>query len=64
MVSVWLWLVVLDMVVSKTWRVSSKVSGRLHVNLWPYGCVPTLDRLSPFNELILGWEFRLHLLSK
>jgi hypothetical protein len=54
MVWVWVWLVVLDMVVRKTWRVSSKVSGRFLVNHWSCGCVPTLDRLSPFNELILG----------
>jgi hypothetical protein len=54
MVWVWLWLVVLDMVVSETWRVSSKVSERLRVNVWSCGCVPTLDHLSPFNKLILG----------
>jgi hypothetical protein len=54
MVWVWLWLVVLDMVVSETWRVLSKVSGRLHVNVWSCGFVPILGRLSPFNELILG----------
>jgi hypothetical protein len=28
---------------------------RLCVNLRSCGCVPTLDRVSPFNELILGW---------
>jgi hypothetical protein len=42
MVWVWLWLVMLYMVMSETWRVSSKVSGRLHVSLWSCGCVPTL----------------------
>jgi hypothetical protein len=54
MVWVCLWLVMLDMVLSQTWHVSSMVSRRLHVNLWLCGCVPTLDHLSPFNELILG----------
>jgi hypothetical protein len=33
MVSVWLWLVVLDFVVSETWHVTSKVSRRLCSNL-------------------------------
>jgi hypothetical protein len=47
MVWVWLWLVVLDMMVGETCRVSSKVSGRLCVNLWSCGCVSTLDHLSP-----------------
>jgi hypothetical protein len=48
MVWVWLWrLVMLDMVVSETWRVSSKVLGMLCVNLWSCGCVLTLDHLSP-----------------
>jgi hypothetical protein len=50
----------LDMVVSETWCVSSKVSGRLCINLWSCRCVPTLDRMSPFNELIVGWDIRLN----
>jgi hypothetical protein len=33
MVWVWLWLVMLDMMVSESWRVLSKVSGRLCGNL-------------------------------
>jgi hypothetical protein len=54
----------LVMMVSETWRVLSKASGRLCVNLWSCGCVPTLDRMSPFNELISGWEIRLNSPSK
>jgi hypothetical protein len=47
------------MLVSETWRVSSKVLGRLCVNLWSCGCVSTLNQFCPpFNELILGWEIR------
>jgi hypothetical protein len=40
----------------KTWRAPSKVSRWLCVSLWSCGCVPTLHRVSLFNELILGWE--------
>jgi hypothetical protein len=50
----------LVMMVSETWRVSSKVSGGLCVNLWSCGCVSTRDHFLPFNELILGWEIRLN----
>jgi hypothetical protein len=41
------WLVMLDMMMSENWRVSSKVSGWLCVSLWSCGCVPTLDRMFP-----------------
>jgi hypothetical protein len=69
MICVWLWLVMLDMMVSGTWHVPSKVSGRLCGDL---GCVSTLVMwlcANPrsyvfFNELILGWETRLHSHSK
>jgi hypothetical protein len=40
-------LVMLDMMMSENWRVSSKVSGWLCVSLWSCGCVPTLDRMFP-----------------
>jgi hypothetical protein len=47
--------------IGETWHVSSKVFGglcqpRLCGNLWSCGCVPTLERVSLFNELILGWQ--------
>jgi hypothetical protein len=45
MVWVWLWLVMLDVMGSETWRVSSKVSERLCANPRSF---------APFNELILG----------
>jgi hypothetical protein len=40
----------------ETWRVPSKDSGGLCVNLWSCGYMPTLDHVSLLNELIVGWE--------
>jgi hypothetical protein len=45
----------------ETWRVSSKVSGRLCGNLW--SCANPRSYV-PINEVILGWEIRLHSHSK
>jgi hypothetical protein len=42
MICVWLWLVMLDMMVSETWHVPSKVSGRLCGDL---GCVSTFGHV-------------------
>jgi hypothetical protein len=65
MVWVWLWLVVLDMMMSETRHVPSKVSGRLCVNLWLCGCVPTLDHMSPLMNSF--WDGKLvytHLVTR